>query len=349
MIFFSEVLDTFYCRKAQVKRLDEAVAFCNYFGGLEHRVTDAKLLILFKETRDALVSQRGVKRPKQYPDGYGFKFKGKDFLDDLYVPHCFIDSDKTAHFTFPGFGFNRLSSSGFASDWRFLLMAWPVFRGLAAGTKCHFKMIYPDQDLDVDIPETIWAVLADEVLRLTPGLGKENPGRICGRCLHRSTCTPCQEFLRSNLLPGEGKVTKDTAYKLILERVDLRTRIEIMKQREKEIGQQLKSLLQDNRRFEVDSVLAVEPSMRTTTEYPYPDQVYSLMSKHGLWSWDFVKVLSGVVNKNMKDYPEAIQRLLKALRREVKHEGTEGAEEILGASDHSLSQGDVARRLLEGL
>ena len=332
----SSVLDKFYCPDSQTSGIDPVVEFCNW--AANRPITgeySAEMLTAFASGKKAFGPQLIC---AQFPQGYTFSYKGTEIFSDLFIPHCVVDSDNIAHFTFPGFGYDYVSSKQLALDWRYLLMAWPIRLNIPTVSSIMFKVVYPSGHIvDASVEPDTWDAVGDAVLSISQ---VENPraipGSICTRCQKNMGCPACQRFLENGITGMESpEVLKNKAYRLIIERVALKTKLEILQQREKDIQASLKKTINTGKTFVIDGVLKVEPEIRTTTTYPNPKALYDVLQRAGLWKWEYVKVLISDLNTDLTNFPKEIKRQVLALRKDVHRDAS--ILEALNGDEHKIS------------
>jgi hypothetical protein len=337
VIKLSDVLDKFYCPQADTISQDSVIGFCSWLGGKDLRaMPDAEILTAYTQAKKTLLYSFKIPLAEQRAKGFGFKYRGAEVFSDLFIPHCVVDDDGIAHFSFPGFGYDYVSSKQLGYDWRYLLMAWPIRLNVPDVTQVMFRVFYPSGHVvDAEVEPATWDMLGDAVLRLgSIEVAKAVPGSICQRCVRVRTCQVCQDFLKSNIGGMESKqVTKDKAYQLIIERVDVKTRMELLQQRERDIQASLKRTLGVNPELVIDGVMKVVPEIRSSTAYSNGKALFEVLNRAGLWKWDYVKVLATEVNDDLSNFPPAIRKQVLALRRDV-HRDASITEVLNGVENH---------------
>jgi hypothetical protein len=338
VIRLTQVLDYFYCGAAKTDVLEDQVAFCKHFGGLAVRVPDAEVMTRYEHDRRVLTTQLRLAPARQQKDGFKFTFGGREFLGDLYAPGCSVDKDRVAHFTFPGTGWGFVPTSQLGFDWRYLLMAWPIWANVPKGTvRALFHLRYASGHVvDAEVEADTWHAVESSIQGYRADVPyRETAGRICGRCSRRDACSVYTRFIDNNLVPevqaGEDK--KNRAHRTVIERTALRMRLELLRKRERELTSQLKSLLTE-REFIINGAIKVTTEHRTTIEWTDIQRVFEVLSRAGLWSWNLVKPNTQEIRDAIPGLPDKIQVAMKALSKEVHHEGS--IQEALSGAEHDI-------------
>lgn len=313
MKLLSDMIDSLLCPGGRSSDLDGMLALGCRMVGVDHGMLPPEDFADIERQAVVLIGSPGLLKPKE-PSSPNPKV-----VNDLYNPGAELDHDGYLQIHFPVPYQTPLSSSFLGNDWRFIGLAWAIWK--------NFKHEKPKKVVFSAFDSSGRRVIAeaeDSAISMFPQIveasGKvkkfRSPGALCRRCSRAGLCEALKSFLFVTDPPGtEFREQREArTARLFYERMDLQTRIEALEARKSQLDKEIGRLSSDGI-LKLGGDLSVMIPRHRRTSYDFA-KVRTALEAEGLWNDSFASILSTKIQSAMDGFPQEVQERIRSAKSE---------------------------------